>query len=124
MVTRKLSKSALAWASCERLKAMNNHNDFTHESAEALQDQLARLERLALVAGLTLAADWVRDHHAHATVWVEDGNSAPEKMFAWTAKERKLSPITCSVCGRIATEVDTLHPYHQEWDRCAAHVNT
>lgn len=98
---------------------MNDDDD----NAVGLTDQLAALERIALLAGMTLAADWVRDHHAHAVVWVEDGSGTPERMFAWLAKERKLEPITCSVCGRVATEVDSLHPYFQSWDRCAAHLN-
>lgn len=89
-------------------------------AAEALQEQLDRAERLALVAGLPLAAQWIRDHAQHATVWVEDANGHPERMLAWVARERGLEPITCAVCGRVATEVDTLHPYHQEHDRCAA----
>lgn len=89
---------------------------------ETLQDQLKSLERIALLAGMTIAADWIRDHNAHAVVWVENGKGVPEKMFAWLAKERKLSPITCAVCNRVATEVDNLHPYFQTYDRCAAHL--
>jgi hypothetical protein len=94
-----------------------------HEEAESLQEQLAKLERIALISGMPLAADWIRDHHEHAVVWVEDANGHPEKMFAWVAKERKLEPIKCAVCGRVATEVDSLHPWHQEYDRCAAHIH-
>lgn len=107
-------------------EVMNAWPDATggEEAAENLQGQLAALERIALLAGMTLAADWIREHHAHAVVWVEDGNGAPERMFAWLAKERKLEPITCAVCGRVATECDSLHPWHQEWDRCAAHLKT
>lgn len=92
------------------------------QDADTLQVQLANLERIALIAGMTLAADWVRDHHAHAVVWVEDADGHPEKMFAWLAKERKLDPITCAVCNRVATEVDNSHPYFQSYDRCAAHL--
>jgi hypothetical protein len=91
--------------------------------AEALQEQLDRAERLALVAGLPLAAQWIRENSKHATVWVEDGNGAPERMLDWVARQRGLEPITCAVCGHVATEVDNLHPYHQEYDRCAAHAN-
>ena len=94
----------------------------TPNDADDLQTQLDTAERLALVAGLPLAAQWIRDHSRHATVWVEDANGSPERMLAWVAKERKLDPITCAECGRVATEVDRLHPYHQEWDRCAAHA--
>ena len=90
--------------------------------AESLRQQLATAERLALVAGLPLAAAWIREHSEHAVVWVEDGAMQPKQMLAWVAKERGLAPITCAVCGHVATEVDTLHPYHQEWDRCAAHA--
>jgi len=89
--------------------------------ADSLKQQLATAERLALVAGLPLAAQWIRDHAEHAVVWVEDGEGHPIEMLAWVAKQRGLEPITCAVCGHIATEVDSLHPYHQEWDRCAAH---
>lgn len=89
---------------------------------DVLQAQLDTAERLCLVAGLDLAAQWIRDHSQHATVWVEDAHGAPERMFAWVARDRGLEPITCAVCGRVATEVDRLHPYHQEYDRCAAHV--
>jgi len=89
---------------------------------EILQQQLETAERLALVAGLKLAAEWIREHAEHATVFVEDGNGYPVKMLSWVAKERKLEPITCAVCGHVATEVDSLHPWHQEWDRCAAHA--
>lgn len=89
---------------------------------ESLQVQLRAIERIALISGMTLAADWIREHHAHAEVWVEDADGHPERMFAWVAKERNLEPITCAECGRVATEVDSLHPYHQEYDRCAAHV--
>ena len=92
------------------------------QTAEKLQQQLEIAERLALVAGLKLAAEWIRDHSEHATVFVEDGNGYPVKMLAWVAKERKLEPITCAVCGYVATEVDNLHPWHQQWDRCAAHA--
>ena len=91
-------------------------------AANSLQQQLAALERIALLAGMTEAADWIRDHHAHAVVWVHDADFHPEKMFAWLAKERKLEPITCAVCGRVATEVDNSHPYFMEYDRCAAHL--
>jgi hypothetical protein len=89
--------------------------------AESLKQQLATAERLALVAGLPLAAQWIRDHSEHAVVWVEDGDFYPVQMLAWVAKERGLEPIKCAVCGHVATEVDSLHPWHQEWDRCAAH---
>lgn len=89
--------------------------------AQSLKQQLATAERLALVAGLPLAAQWIRDHSEHAVVWVEDGEMHPQEMLALVAKERGLKPITCAVCGHVATEVDNLHPYHQEWDRCAAH---
>lgn len=89
--------------------------------AESLKQQLATAERLALVAGLPLAAQWIRDHSDHAVVWVENGDLYPAQMLAWVAKERGLKPIACAVCGHVATEVDNLHPYHQEWDRCAAH---
>jgi len=82
------------------------------------------LEKIALIAGMTLAADWVQEHSVHAVVWVEDGNGHPEKMPAWVAKERKLEPIICAVCGRMATEKDSLHPYHQNQDRCAAHAGS
>lgn len=92
------------------------------QQAETLQQQLETAERLALVAGLPLAAEWIREHSAHAAVFVEDGSGYPVKMLAWVAKERNLEPITCAVCGHVATEVDSLHPYHQEWDRCAAHA--
>lgn len=91
------------------------------DEAESLKHQLATAERLALVAGLHLAAQWIRDHSEHAVVYVEDGDMNPVPMLSWVAKERGLSPITCAVCGHVATEVDNLHPYHQEWDRCAAH---
>ena len=94
------------------------------EQAETLQEQLAKVERIALISGMREAADWIRDNSKHAVVWVEDANGAPERMLAWVAKERHLEPITCAVCGRVATEVDSLHPYHQEFDRCAEHVNT
>ena len=90
--------------------------------AESLKQQLATAERLALVAGLQLAAQWIRDHSEHAVVWVEDGEMYPQQMLAWVAKDRGLKPITCAVCGHVATEVDSLHPWHQEWDRCAAHA--
>lgn len=90
--------------------------------AESLRQQLATAERLALVAGLPLAAAWIREHSDHAVVWVEDGAMQPKQMLAWVAKERGLAPITCAVCGHVATEVDALHPYYQEWDRCAAHA--
>lgn len=93
-----------------------------HEDAESIQDQLIRLERIALAAGLFSAAQWVRDNHAHATVWVEDGKGDPELMFSWLAKERKLEPITCAICDHVATEVDSLYPYHRERSRCAAHI--
>lgn len=89
--------------------------------ADSLKQQLATAERLALVAGLTQAAQWIRDHSEHAVVWVEDGDMYPVQMLAWVAKERGLQPIKCAVCGHVATEVDSLHPWHQEWDRCAAH---
>lgn len=92
------------------------------QTAEKLQQQLEIAERLAQVAGLKLAAEWIRDHSEHATVFVEDGNGHPVKMLAWVAKERKLEPITCAVCGHVATHVDNLHPWHQQWDRCAAHA--
>lgn len=92
------------------------------DEPQNLHDQLAKLERIALLAGFELAAEWIRDHHGHAVVWVEDGAGLPERMFAWVAKERKLEPITCAVCGHAATEIDSLHPFHQEWDRCAAHA--
>lgn len=93
------------------------------KQAETLEQQLATAERLALVAGLKLAAEWIRENSKHATVFVEDSNGTPEKMLAWVAKERGLEPITCAVCGHVATEVDWLHPHHQEWDRCAAHAS-
>lgn len=96
----------------------------THEDASdaiRLKQQLATAERLALVAGLQQAAQWIRAHSEHAVVWVEDGDMRPVEMLAWVAKERGLEPITCAVCGHVATEVDSLHPFHQEWDRCAAH---
>ena len=89
---------------------------------ETLQEQLFALERIALIAGLKEAADWIHDHGKHAVVWVEDADGHPEKMLAWVAKERKLDPITCAVCGRVATEVDNAHPYFMSWDRCAAHL--
>lgn len=98
-------------------------DDDAEEEAASLREQLATAERLALVAGLPLAAAWIRDHSDHAVVWVEDGAMQPKKMLAWAAKERGLPPITCAVCGHAATEVDALHPYHQEWDRCAAHAS-
>ena len=94
-----------------------------HRDPEELQRQLTALERIALLSGFRLAADWIRDNAAHDSVWVETGTGTPEKMFAWVAKERGLIPIACAVCGRVATEVDSLHPYHQEWDRCAAHIS-
>ncbi|MGZ5055351.1 MAG: hypothetical protein ACXWAT_10480 [Methylobacter sp.] len=97
-------------------------SDIDDDNAETLQQQLETAERLALVSGLTLAAEWIRDNSAHATVFVEDSNFYPVKMLAWVAKERNLEPITCAVCGHVATEVDRLHPHHQEWDRCAAHA--
>jgi hypothetical protein len=90
--------------------------------ADNLEAQLDMLERIALVIGMPLAAEWVRDNRKHATVWVEDGNGEPEKMFSWLAKERKLEPITCAMCDHVATEVDSLYPYHQERSRCAAHI--
>lgn len=96
-------------------------DDDAELEAQSLKQQLATAERLALVAGLPLAAQWIRDHSEHAVVWVEDGNMHPVEMLAWVAKERGLHPIKCAVCGHVATEVDNLHPYHQEWDRCAAH---
>lgn len=43
-------------------------------------------------------------------------------MFAWLAKERKLEPISCAMCDHVATEVDSLYPYHRERSRCAAHI--
>ncbi|GAB4059232.1 hypothetical protein [Uliginosibacterium sediminicola] len=89
--------------------------------ARSLKDQLAVAERLALVAGLPMAAKWIRDHSDSAVVWVEDGDLQPVQMLAWVAKERGLKPITCAVCGHVATEVDDLHPMFLEWDRCAAH---
>jgi hypothetical protein len=49
--------------------------------AEHLQDQLIAPERISLLAGMTLEADWIREHHKHAVVWVEDGNGA-ERMLA------------------------------------------
>lgn len=91
------------------------------QQADTLAQQLATTERLALVAGLNLAAEWIRTHSTHATVFIEDGTGNPMKMLAWVAKERNLDPITCAVCGHVATEVDSLHPFHREWDRCAAH---
>jgi hypothetical protein len=91
--------------------------------AEVLQAQLDTAEQLALVAGLPLAAQWIRDHSQHATVWVEDADGHPERMLAWVAKERGLHPITCAICEYVAIEVDHYHPYHQEWDRCAAHAH-
>jgi len=81
------------------------------------------IERIALIAGMKIAAEWIRDNSKHATVWVEDPNGHPEKMLAWVAKERKLEPIKCAICEHVATEVDSLHPYHQTYDRCAAHTN-
>lgn len=90
---------------------------------ESLQEQLNVVERLALVAGLRLAAEWIRTNSEYATVWVEDADGHPRQMLSWVAKERKLEPITCAVCGYIATEVDSLHPYYQNWDRCAAHAD-
>lgn len=93
-----------------------------HTSAENLQEQLMRLERIALAAGLPLAAEWVRNHYAHATVWVEDGKGDAQLMFAWLAKARKLEPIQCALCDHVATEPDSLYPYHQERSRCAAHI--
>lgn len=96
----------------------------SENQAETLQIQLAKIERIALIAGMNEAADWIRNNSKHAVVWVEDTDGMPEQMLAWVAKERGLEPITCAVCGRVATEVDSLHPHHQEWDRCAEHVNT
>ena len=93
------------------------------ETAETFQDQLLKLEHIALIAGLNLAAEWIRDHSGHAVVFVEDSDGYPERMLDWVAKERNLQPIACAACGRPATEVDYLHPYHQEYDRCAACVN-
>jgi hypothetical protein len=100
---------------------VQERDDDAEMEAQSLKQQLATAERLALVAGLPLAAQWIRDHSEHAVVWVEDGEMHPVEMLAWVAKERGLKPITCAVCGHVATEVDSLHPYHQEWDRCAAH---
>lgn len=91
-------------------------------AAEDLDAQLDMLERIALVTGMALAADWVRENRRHATVWVEDGKGDPQMMLAWTAKERKLDPITCALCTHVATEVDSLYPYHRERSRCAAHI--
>lgn len=96
--------------------------DVDDDNAETLLQQLETAERLALVAGLPLAAEWIRENSVHATVFVEDSEGYPVKMLAWVAKERKLDPITCALCGHVATEVDRLHPHHQEWDRCAAHA--
>lgn len=93
-----------------------------NNNAENLQQQLARLERIALAAGLMLAAQWVRAHHAHSTVWVEDAKGTPEQMFTWLAKERKLAPIPCAICTHVATEIDGLYPFHRERCRCAAHI--
>lgn len=96
--------------------------DADGDQAETLREQLETVERLALVVGLVAAAEWIRGHSAHATVYVEDGEGSPVKMLAWVAKERQLPPIVCAVCSHVATEVDRLHPWHQEWDRCAAHA--
>lgn len=90
--------------------------------ADNLDAQLDMLERIALVTGMQLAAEWVRENRSHATVWVEDAKGEPQRMFAWLAKERKLEPITCAMCDHVATEVDSLYPYHRERSRCAAHI--
>lgn len=87
-----------------------------------LEAQLDMLERIALVTGMKLAAEWVRESRDHPSVWVEDGKGYPQRMFTWLAIERKLEPISCAMCDHVATEVDSLYPYHRENSRCAAHI--
>lgn len=90
---------------------------------ESLQDELLKLERIALIAGLEHAADWIRSNYKHVVVWVEDEDDRPMKMLSWMAKERGLHVITCAVCNRPATAVDNYHPHYQTYDRCDAHID-
>lgn len=96
-------------------------HDFEAQSA-TLAQQLENLERIALVAGWQEAADWLRENAKQILVWAEDGAGSPRHVMLWVAQAKGMPIITCAVCERPATQVDSAHPYFQSKDRCEVHV--
>ncbi|MGL4233468.1 MAG: hypothetical protein ACRCWJ_19035 [Casimicrobium sp.] len=89
--------------------------------------QLQRLRIVATLLGLDAAADWLGKNANCCFVYVDQGG-AVNRHPLWYARELEKAKksanfiVTCALCSAPAEAIDTLYPYHQEHNRCAAHM--